>query len=73
VADPKDEDVIKLARVLFRNLDSRGVQGEPLDDQDSTVKHLWAGKAYLVLMDLSREFLAGSAPLASRGTPIIGS
>jgi hypothetical protein len=61
---PQDEHVIKLARILYATLDERGAAGRDLDHEPSNVKHWWAGKAYLVLQALSREFLGGGNGVA---------
>ena len=45
-------------------MDERGASGRNLDDEPSNVKHWWAGKAYLVLQALSREFLGGGNGIA---------
>lgn len=60
MADPQDVQVIKLARILYSTLDQRGAQGRSLDDEPSSTRHWWAGKAYLVLQRLKDEFLGGA-------------
>lgn len=69
MANPKDQQVISLARILYGTLDERGAAGRELDDEPSNVRHWWAGKAYLVLQALSREFLGGGKGIALREEP----
>ena len=57
MADPQDQQVIELARILYGTLDERGAAGRNLDHEPSSVKHWWAGKAYLVLQKLRDKFL----------------